>query len=99
MSSRDSFENVSQWLKDARDLARSDIACVLVGNKADLKDERVVEKSEGESFAQENGIPFYEASAITGENVHEVFQTLSKNILTKIEGGLIEEGKWISYDK
>jgi len=90
LTSRDAFENVSQWLKDARELARSDIACVLVGNKTDLKDDREVETEEGARFAEENGIPFFETSAVSGENVHEVFQTLSKNILTKIEGGLID---------
>ena len=33
------------------------------------------------------GITFLETSAVTGENIQEVFTLLSKTILNKIEGG------------
>ena len=99
----ETFSTTSQWLKDAKDLAKQDIACILVGNKLDLKENREVSNGDGAQFAQENGIPFFETSALTGENVHEAFQLLAKNILTQIESGtknnfilyLIVQDEWI----
>jgi GTPase SAR1 and related small G proteins len=85
----ETFAAVPQWLKDARELARPDICGILVGNKLDLAENRQVEMGEGAKYAQENGLNFLETSALTGENVHEVFQILSKTILSKIEGGKI----------
>lgn len=79
---------MSQWLKDAKDLARPDITCVLIGNKSDLKDNREVNSEDAARFAEENGIKFLETSALTGDNVHEAFQSLSKTILDKIEAGI-----------
>ena len=52
-----------------------------------MKEDREVETGDGERFAQENGLSFLETSAMTGENVQEVFQVLSKIILNKAEGG------------
>ena len=42
---------------------------VLVGNKADLEEYRVVRKEEGEMLANRYKIPFFETSAKTGENL------------------------------
>ena len=42
ISSRESFNNLANWLTDARTLASPAIVIVLVGNKKDLEDEREV---------------------------------------------------------
>jgi hypothetical protein len=42
-------------LIDAKNLARSESTICVVGNKADLKDERVVKYTDGAKFCQENG--------------------------------------------
>ena len=55
LSSRESYNHVSTWLEDARALANSNIAIVLVGNKIDLAAEREVTFLEASRFAQENG--------------------------------------------
>eukprot|EP01017_Pseudomicrothorax_dubius_P005309 TRINITY_DN11310_c0_g1_i1.p1 TRINITY_DN11310_c0_g1~~TRINITY_DN11310_c0_g1_i1.p1 ORF type:complete len:242 (+),score=33.41 TRINITY_DN11310_c0_g1_i1:61-726(+) len=86
----DSYNSLSQWIKDARDLARPDICIFVIGNKSDLKDQRQVSNVEAAKFCQENGVSFLEASALTGENVIEGFQGLTKNILGKIDSGLID---------
>lgn len=85
----DSFNSVSQWIKDARDLGRPDICIILVGNKLDLKDRRAVEYKTAAKLSLENSIGFIETSATTGENVVEAFTILSKNILNKIESGKV----------
>ena len=46
---------------------------VLVGNKADLEEFRVVSKSRGNSLASLNRTEFFETSAKTNQNVNEIF--------------------------
>lgn len=52
---RETFVNLHRWLADARALASPHLVLVLVGNKKDREEDREVEYSEGERFAQENG--------------------------------------------
>ena len=87
LNSAETFAALPQWIKDAKDLARPDICISLVGNKNDLKEERVINYMEAAKFSQENSVSFLETSALTGENVNESFMCLAKNILTKIENG------------
>ena len=49
---------------------------VLCGNKCDLDTSRVVSQSEGASYAERMGIPFFETSAKDGINVAEAIAEL-----------------------
>lgn len=51
---------------------------VIVGNKCDLVDSRVVSEEEGRAFADKHGFPFFEASAVTKTNSNACFQQLVK---------------------
>lgn len=81
---------MSQWIKDAKDLARPDITVIGLGNKSDLRNNRAVTNIEASKFCQENGIFFLETSALTGENVYEAFMMLARTIVSKIENGQLE---------
>ena len=89
INERSTYEHLPSWLADARSLARPDISIVMTGNKSDLKDERQVTFLEASRFAQENDALFLEKSALTGENVEEVFLKCARSILSRIESGLI----------
>jgi len=56
ISSRESYNALTNWLTDARTLASPNISIVLVGNKKDLEAEREVTFLEASRFAQENGM-------------------------------------------
>lgn len=56
----------------------TDIPMVLVGNKCDLEDERVVGRHHGESLARSFNCTFLETSAKLETNVHEVSLFISK---------------------
>eukprot|EP00747_Dinoflagellata_sp_TGD_P099887 gnl/TRDRNA2_/TRDRNA2_167881_c0_seq1.p1 gnl/TRDRNA2_/TRDRNA2_167881_c0~~gnl/TRDRNA2_/TRDRNA2_167881_c0_seq1.p1 ORF type:complete len:241 (+),score=43.31 gnl/TRDRNA2_/TRDRNA2_167881_c0_seq1:199-921(+) len=90
VTSRDSYNNLPTWLQDAREQAWKDISIIAVGNKRDLKEERQVSFLEASRFAQEQDVLFLETSALTGENVQEVFHTLAQRILNKVEEGICE---------
>ncbi|KAL3903812.1 MAG: hypothetical protein SGPRY_011526, partial [Prymnesium sp.] len=72
-----SFENVEKWLLELRvrlpDNATSDITMMLVGNKVDLAQGRVISYDTGKSYAEKNNISFIEASAMTASNVEAAF--------------------------
>ena len=73
-----SFENVRGWLESVKEHASEGVQLILVGNKADDENSRVVSKERGESLAKECGMPFLEASAKSGEGVEEAFFVLAK---------------------
>lgn len=55
LSSRETYNALTNWLTDARTLASPNIVIVLVGNKKDLEADREVTFMEASRFAQENG--------------------------------------------
>ena len=62
------------WLKDLRSNSNPDIKIFLIGNKADLEDERVVKKETAENFKNDYDLYlFKETSAKTGFNAKEIF--------------------------
>ena len=100
ISSRETYNALTNWLTDARTLASPNIVIVMVGNKRDLESDREVTFMEASRFAQENELSFLETSALTGENVEEVFLKCTRTILSKIDGGELDPdrvGSGIQY--
>ena len=60
-----------------------DVPMILVGNKCDLEDERVVSKDQGQNLARQFNCAFMEASAKHKINVAEVFFNLVRQINRK----------------
>ncbi|VDM03579.1 unnamed protein product [Schistocephalus solidus] len=85
ISSRSSFERVSDWITSARELAKPELAIILIGNKADLPaDVREVTELEAREFAEENGVhAFMETSAKLGDNVQEAFYEGARTALER----------------
>ncbi|CAM0909858.1 unnamed protein product [Alopecurus aequalis] len=74
---RATFSHVARWVAELRAHADKSIVVVLVGNKADLAvTKREVGADEAEAFAEEQGLFFFEASALSGDNVEDAFMAL-----------------------
>lgn len=56
---------MSSWLTDTRNLTNPSTVIFLIGNKSDLESTREVTYEEAKQFADENGLMFVEASAMT----------------------------------
>ena len=79
LNDKNSFTDIENWLKEAKEKSNFDIKIILVGNKCDLKNERKVSKDEGEKFKEDNNLNmFFEASAKTGLNAKEIFVEAAK---------------------
>ena len=75
-----SFENIREWIKDIREEVYEKAIIFLIGNKIDKKDQIKIKTEDAEKLAEEFNIPFFEASAKSGENVDEIFKALYKKI-------------------
>merc|ERR1712165_23648 len=55
-----SFDNINKWLKNITDFAVDDVERVLLGNKADMEEKRMISTNRGQEIADTHGIKFYE---------------------------------------
>ena len=80
ITDRESFNNINNWLTEVRKHAGAQVVKLLVGNKCDMEEERVVTAKEGKEFADSLGISFMETSAKQRINIDEAFMTLTKQV-------------------
>ncbi|XP_063585809.1 ras-related protein Rab-10-like [Penaeus indicus] len=66
--------------------ANEDVEKMILGNKCDMEDKRVIAKEKGESIAREHGIRFLETSAKANINIEQAFLELAEAILNKTPG-------------
>lgn len=62
---RITYNHLTSWLTDARNLTNPNTVIMLIGNKKDLEAQRDVTYEEAAQFAKENGLIFVESSAKT----------------------------------
>jgi GTPase KRas protein len=93
ITSRSSFEEISSFREQILRVKEEEhVPMVLVGNKCDLEDSRVVATSEGADLAKSFGCKFLESSAKSRINVEESFFELVREIRKSI-GGDSDNGK------
>lgn len=82
LTRRQSFDNLMSWKEEVETVINK--PSILIGNKNDLHEDRLITKEEAVSLANEMGALMYiETSAKTGENLDLAFLTLIKKILNK----------------
>ena len=81
VTDKDSFKNLSNWLIEIEKNASKNVLKVLIGNKCDLEDKRVVTFNQGKEFADTYGLKFIETSAKKNLNVNEAFETLGRELM------------------
>src|SRR5713226_5400769 len=70
--------DIRTWHANIEQHASEGVNKVLIGNKSDWTDRRVVTEDEGRELAEELGIKFIETSAKVNEGVEEAFFTLAR---------------------
>ena len=90
ITSEESFQHIQAWIKDCKDLAPKTVQLVLIGNKTDLEENRVIKIERGKDLAHENNMLFFETSALNGNGVEEAFQKSIECIDQKIRSGFYD---------
>lgn len=95
---RESFDNIITWFEEIDQfLDTKELPLIVVGNKSDLAEERVVDYQEGVEMTNKlsekglSNVSYIETSALTGENIHDAFRLISYHYITKSKE--IEENK------
>ena len=83
LTKKSSFASCVKWLNEIKFNSSKVLPTILIGNKKDLEDKRVIDKKEGENFALKNGLLFLETSAKTGENIEYLFNLTAKKIINQ----------------
>ena len=81
ITDRKSFESIPEWIKSIKDAKGSNFPMILLGNKLDKEDVRVIKEKEGKELADEYNIKFFETSNKTGINIQEAGMALVNEIL------------------
>ncbi|MHA1302574.1 MAG: Rab family GTPase [Candidatus Heimdallarchaeaceae archaeon] len=82
------LENVEKWVEEAVSYAKNSLQEIyIIGNKIDLEKERVVQwgdiEKKAEKIREITNFPvrIYETSALTGENIQDLFKNLSRRLI------------------
>ena len=77
--SHKSFDDIDLWIKDLKTNSSPDIKIFLIGNKADLEEQRVINKEQAEKCKEDYDLDYFiETSAKTGMNAREIFIQAAK---------------------
>ncbi len=83
-----SLENCNKWAQEASNYAKNSLKNIyLIGNKIDLEDDRLVQPEDIEKVAKQFRellsfpVELYETSALTGENIVELFENMSRRLI------------------
>ena len=80
VTNQDSFFDLNIWWEVLKEnLPNANV--VLVGNKSDLKNLQTVWEEDGQRFAEDNWMGFYETSALNWTNINEAFYELLKSVV------------------
>ncbi|XP_067136924.1 ras-related protein Rab5-like isoform X2 [Centruroides vittatus] len=82
---KDSFVALKNWVREVRQMAPPNIVIAIAGNKSDLTNCRAISYDDGQKYANEIGALFMETSALTSQNVKELFYTMVNRMSDKIQ--------------
>jgi Ras-related protein Rab-1A len=90
LTNRQTFDDVKEWYQELESfIGGREIPIILVGNKTDLKNERVISYNDGVELVNNLSrkanfkISYIETSALTGENVEDAFTLIAYHYISK----------------
>ncbi|XP_041127193.1 ras-related protein Rab-3B-like [Polyodon spathula] len=95
----ESFNAVQDWATQIKTYSWDNAQVILVGNKCDMEDERLVPAEKGRSLADQLGFEYFEASARENINVKQVFERLVDIICVKMSESVDTDPSMVSGAK
>jgi len=90
VTDKDSFSNIRVWMRNIDQHANEAVVKVLLGNKMDMPEKKLVKYEEGAALAKEFDIQFFETSAKSNVNVDEAFTTIARAIKDRTKANPVE---------
>ncbi|CAK6444074.1 unnamed protein product [Pipistrellus nathusii] len=84
----ESFNAVQDWSTQIKTYSWDNAQVILVGNKCDMEDERVISVERGRRLGEQLGFEFFETSAKDNINVKQTFERLVDVICDKMSESL-----------
>ncbi|XP_054162474.1 uncharacterized protein LOC128960425 [Oppia nitens] len=81
----DSFKHIPYWFHNIEENASPDVVKILVANKSDAQQLRVVDHESGLQLAQQYSVPFFECSCKSNINIHQIFHDITQLIHKQYE--------------
>ena len=94
-TSQTTFNNIDKWMSEIREKALTNIKVMIIGNKIDLKDKKIIPIEEAMKKSQELQAPIMETSAYDSTNVKEAFYDLIREMYKEVKKNLdiVEESE------
>lgn len=99
VTNEESFNSVQDWVTQIQQYSWDNAQVILVGNKCDMEDERVVSTERGKQLADQLRLEFFESSAKENINVKIVFERLVDIICEKMSESLDSDPTMVSASK
>ena len=83
LTSKASFKSLNEWIENYYKYSNPDYErhVILIGNKSDLKNERIITENEIDDFVKLNKIKYFETSAKNGENIDDTFLFIAEQLM------------------
>lgn len=86
LANESSFLHIRDWISDIQsNAAYEQKELILIGNKNDLENERIISDYRAKQFARENQIHYIETSAAKNTNVIEAIELLLNLVIEQFE--------------
>eukprot|EP00817_Percolomonadidae_sp_ATCC50343_P006117 CAMPEP_0117424798 /NCGR_PEP_ID=MMETSP0758-20121206/5161_1 /TAXON_ID=63605 /ORGANISM="Percolomonas cosmopolitus, Strain AE-1 (ATCC 50343)" /LENGTH=170 /DNA_ID=CAMNT_0005208825 /DNA_START=164 /DNA_END=676 /DNA_ORIENTATION=- len=85
VTSEKSFDHVAEWYDEIREHAAEDVKILLVGNKIDKEQHRIIKTEQGKALADKYKMDFMETSAKKGEQVVDAFDKIIVDVVRSKE--------------
>ena len=79
------YDDITEWMENVKQIKGTDFPMILIGNKSDLENQRIVSKEEGEELALKFNLKFFEISNKDGNTVKEAALEIINQIVDKKE--------------
>ena len=80
ITNKKSFDDLDKWILDLKTNGDDNLSLILLGNKSDLEDKRVISTEEGKNKAEFYKCSFFETSALNGNNIEKAFSELIMDV-------------------
>lgn len=87
LDNEETFDGLYRWTKQLDKCGKDNLVKIIVGNKSDLEENRVVSTQSAVAFAMaDNAAAAMECSAKENENIELLFQELARKLISIVSG-------------